>query len=92
MSAFHTRIAEPLPDHVDTMWKRLKSTYPVPAHTRKRSSTSTDIHSHDVRSQPPSKKRQSTTVPLTRRPQDIQQQNLLNRFLQNITVCVVPHQ
>ena len=63
VSAFHTRIAEPLPGHVDTMWKRIKYRYLVPVSTHKRSSTSADIHSLDVRSQPPSKKRRSKSVP-----------------------------
>ena len=63
VSEFHSNIAEPLPDHVETMWKRLRTTDPVSTSTRKRSPTSEDNHSQDGRSQPPTKKRQTTTVP-----------------------------
>jgi hypothetical protein len=63
VSAFHNSIVEPLPDHVETMWKRLKKTDPVSASTRKRSSTAEDNQLQDARSQPPTKKRQSTIIP-----------------------------
>jgi hypothetical protein len=64
VSTFQLSINETLPDHVQTMWKRIKSTDPVQAPTRKRSThISTNDQSQDERSQPPSKKRLFTTGP-----------------------------